>query len=545
MSETQQIEKQTNNQKKAVRSVITVLIIINIFSIAVGLFAWSKYQEGISENVNTPIAKWNFDLKLKNGPKNGEAEETQGPIDLADTIDFTHVKSGTIAPGTNGEFQVIVNTEGTETDVLYEVTISLTNCPRNITFSRVNENNVTTVLSAGGASNTTSRTLSFSQYLHVKPTNENGRHVETIRWNWPYEADVNETAANKTAWDTRDGADNGLQAEMTITAKGTEMLEESQTSPSISVNVGDTILYNPSGTYSWNIELAQAYGTGTNVLNSGTGNTFNIDTWKVLSVDSNGNIEMVPLSAKGNLVLQGAQGYNNGVKLLNDACSSLYGGSQGSGITARSICEQDFIKAGKKSQPNDTDESNDWTRYRAAFSNGYATYGYQKQNVFSQEYSHYPSIYALEKNSVIDGTTATTGLDSDKQTTAIEKNDYSATNGLLQATSIQPYQSYYEVSNYSSTSDLLDSSKASILLPNNGSISYWIANRAICLYESGCSYFLRCIYSGRLSANSLSGSGSYSVDTSMTGLFPVVSLNASVLQTTETENVYEVQQQYY
>ena len=171
MSETQQIEKQTNNQKKAVRSVITVLIIINIFSIAVGLFAWSKYQEGISENVNTPIAKWNFDLKLKNGPKNGEAEETQGPIDLADTIDFTHVKSGTIAPGTNGEFQVTVNTEGTETDVLYEVTISLTNCPRNITFSRVNENNVTTVLSEGGASNTTSRTLSFSQYLHVTKCN--------------------------------------------------------------------------------------------------------------------------------------------------------------------------------------------------------------------------------------------------------------------------------------------------------------------------------------------------------------------------------------
>ena len=46
---------------------------------------------------------------------------------------------------------------------------------------------------------------------------------------------------------------------------------------------------------------------------------------------------MVPATTpSGTVTLQGAQGYNNAVLLLNQACSSLYGNSS-KGITARSI----------------------------------------------------------------------------------------------------------------------------------------------------------------------------------------------------------------
>ena len=64
--------------------------------------------------------------------------------------------------------------------------------------------------------------------------------------------------------------------------------------------------------------------------NSSTGEDFNISSWKVLSIDNEtGTVELVPSApTTGTVYLGEAQGYNNGVKLLNDACSSLYGNSE-------------------------------------------------------------------------------------------------------------------------------------------------------------------------------------------------------------------------
>ena len=50
----------------------------------------------------------------------------------------------------------------------------------------------------------------------------------------------------------------------------------------------------------------------------------------MLSIDNEtGTVELVPSApTTGTVYLGEAQGYNNGVKLLNDACSSLYGNSE-------------------------------------------------------------------------------------------------------------------------------------------------------------------------------------------------------------------------
>ena len=66
-------------------------------------------------------------------------------------------------------------------------------------------------------------------------------------------------------------------------------------------------------------------GTDDVTLNSASGEAFNLTEWKVLSIE-NGKVELVPAKpTEGTVYLGQAQGYNNGVKLLNDACSSLYG----------------------------------------------------------------------------------------------------------------------------------------------------------------------------------------------------------------------------
>ena len=100
----------------------------------------------------------------------------------------------------------------------------------------------------------------------------------------------------------------------------------------VGLEVGSTVIYNPSGTYNWQAKYCSSTKTETTddvTLNSSTGEDFNISSWKVLSIDNEtGTVELVPSApTTGTVYLGEAQGYNNGVKLLNDACGSLYGNS--------------------------------------------------------------------------------------------------------------------------------------------------------------------------------------------------------------------------
>ena len=94
-------------------------------------------------------------------------------------------------------------------------------------------------------------------------------------------------------------------------------------------HVGDIVHYSPRGSYNWNAEYASSDQTGTTALSSADGGNFRVTEWKVLNVDEDtGKIDIVPTApTTGTVRLQGAQGYNNAVYLLNDACSNLYSDS--------------------------------------------------------------------------------------------------------------------------------------------------------------------------------------------------------------------------
>ena len=265
MKGTQEQQVKTKNNSKAMLHFIAiVLTVTTIVSLAIGLFAWSKYTANINGNANAAVAKWNFNLSLKSGSTTVTANQT---LNLATTQYETssHIADGKIAPGTSGTFDIEIDTLGTEVSMLYDVTIGMTNCPRNITFSKKGPGESSfTVISPmqTGDTNERTRTISFSKYLtlnDVTTANTNDTtFVETIKWEWPYEL-TSGTDDEKTAYDNRDKADSGITATLNITATGTEVMNTPLSTIAITdgnsntINNGDTVDVYAGGTTTINI----------------------------------------------------------------------------------------------------------------------------------------------------------------------------------------------------------------------------------------------------------------------------------------------------
>ena len=288
------------------------------------------------------------------------------------------------------------------------------------------------------------------------------------------------------------------------------------------LKVGSTVTYSPSGTYNWQAKYCSSEkteGTDDVTLNSASGQSYNITEWKVLSIE-NGKVELVPTNpTEGTVYLGQAQGYNNGVKLLNDACSNLYGNTS-KGITARSLNIEDIEKYMLEAKLTEAH----------LFANA-AKYGNQVSSAYTSS-KYYPVIYAEEKLSVINGNKKTTGLGMSEQTTRfIEKTDGGASNGFLNAsTSIQPYQTYWKKDNsYMKTAFRTAEGGANYYnLLINTSKDYWLASHCVYTDSSFCGFCMSSVDSGSVDAHfmcdSNDGTGRYSL-----ALFPVVSLNAGLL----------------
>lgn len=553
-----------NKSTNTILNLIAIILIATIIvSSAIGLYAWAKYKSKINGVADAQVAKWHFDLSNTEGTSLSET----GTIDLAETIDFEHVASNRIAPGTYGLFQMVVDTRGTEVNLLYEIEVALTDCPTNLNFYTDSEHK--NLISKEG------NKLTFAEYLtHTQAINYN--ETINIYWNWPYETlDGNNSS---TAGDAQDNLDQGKTVTMKITATGTQMLSKPvilgtvkngeteiisgrterlrvgdkttlsvtgeveevtysssdtevvtvdsstgevvavakgnaiititgkdsgrtitinvKVSSPISLNVGDTIKYTPSGTYNWDKALATSDQTGIDILQSGTGQDYNISEWYVYGIEGD-NVKLVPKVPTSTVRLHGAQGYNNAVKLLNDACSALYGNKE-KGITARSINIEDFENVMDKEKLKDVQKS--------------AGYNTQKYDAYTTKAKQYPEIYASEKNSVItkDGTTVenNNGLGLSEQTGFIYRTAENKNTGTITtAESIRPYQTYYNMS----SSDLeiaLGTTYKKVLL-NNGKPSYWVASRCVDLYLGSCNFFVHGVGNSNLgNCNMLSSLGS-------------------------------------
>ena len=259
------------------------------------------------------------------------------------------------------------------------------------------------------------------------------------------------------------------------------------------------VAYNPSGTYGWNKELAQydKYATGTEILNSATGEDFNVSEWRILDVDSEtGDVRLVPKNyAEGKVSLSGAMGYNNCVKLLNDACNALYSDSN-TGAIARSIKIEDIESIIAENIDLPTEITNPIQPYDAYSSDG----------------SFYPAIYENENLAVIDDDNPVSdGLGLSQQISFIQRaegtSETSNIGAITTATSIRPYNTYYGMDNDAFTTAL--GNKSRIILPYGSSTRYYVASRCIQPDSSSCVFSVRSVGSGHLRSSIMFDSNTY------------------------------------
>lgn len=301
------------------------------------------------------------------------------------------------------------------------------------------------------------------------------------------------------------------------------------------LEIGKKVTYTPSGEYIWKAKYCSSTKTeGTDdVTLKSSEDSFKISKWKVLKIDEKtGEVLLVPsVPTTGKVYLGEAQGYNNGVKLLNDACSELYGNSS-KNITARSINIEDIEK-----YMTDTAVA-DAHAYKNTASK--TTYGNQASSAYSKAYSYYPTIYAQEIKSVIDVTEKTSGLGLSEQNTFIERTDNSATAGKLQATtSIQPYQTFwFKDATYMQTA--FKDSYYNLIMPSRTRTTYWVASRCVNTYANYCNFYVRHVYSGSLGASIMCNSNG-STGSSSRPLFPVVSLSSKLITGDKTSG-FKVEQ---
>lgn len=312
------------------------------------------------------------------------------------------------------------------------------------------------------------------------------------------------------------------------------------------MEIGDIVEYSPSGSYEWKAEYATSYETtDEKYLNTelksgydqfGKPYEFNISKWKVFSMnESTGDVELVPVSStelERNVKLQGAQGYNNAVKLLNDACKYLYSDVD-KHITARNISIED-IEAKMTKQALEQAHS---------YQNIGAKYGKQIGKAYTAEYSKYPLIYGKEALSVITPENSSQeiivsdkkGLKMSEQIRFVEREVDSGNviGAVTTATSIKPYQTHWDKNNnemqgaFEGEGTGSKNANYSVCLPNGNKTYYWIASRCINTVPEYCFFNVRNVIDGHVCSYYGTDYYEFSVEFSRP-LFPVVTVEGTL-----------------
>lgn len=194
-----------NNGRKertAIFIIEAILILIIIIVSGIAIHAWAKYLSSKSEGAQSDVAKWYFKIKNVNG-QTMESGTINFPVTRLDNN--RAVKSGELAPGTYGVFQVIIDTTGTEVSLRYDVEVTLHDCPQNLVFYRITDENYSPEVlqslanindSIAGLQNLNMTKLSknnnllkIERFLPIKGAEKlaGGIYRETIYWVWPFE----------------------------------------------------------------------------------------------------------------------------------------------------------------------------------------------------------------------------------------------------------------------------------------------------------------------------------------------------------------------
>lgn len=163
-----------------------LLLILTIIFVLMGQ-SYSKYISQINGKGIIDVAKWAFKV-------NGQSNSITN-LNLLKTYNPTTLKDNKIAPGTSGNFDIVIDTAGSEVGIDYKVEfLNETNKPNNIKFKY--------------EGNTVSNIKELEEFLkgNISQDAENKIKTMTIEWEWEYETGkTKEEILAQDAQDTKDG----------------------------------------------------------------------------------------------------------------------------------------------------------------------------------------------------------------------------------------------------------------------------------------------------------------------------------------------------
>lgn len=220
-------------KKRRLISLILILLIVFI-SLSI-VYTNAKYTSTVNGNVTTSVAKYVFNVT---GTDSYNSTDTIENLTLAQTCDEKTLVNGKIAPGTQGDFDIVVDTSGAEVGINYEVTFSNNSehaLPKNLIFTLDGE------------------VWNFDKKITgtIDANAENKIVNHTVLWCWSYEtADDEGNTIIGDMLDTNDGK-NAFDYSFTVTATGTQakpLLEGEEPQPIHKHNydnlIGKTIIDN-------------------------------------------------------------------------------------------------------------------------------------------------------------------------------------------------------------------------------------------------------------------------------------------------------------
>ena len=274
------------------------------------------------------------------------------------------------------------------------------------------------------------------------------------------------------------------------------------------VKVGDYVAYKPdeldnNALTTLKTNLKNYSGASDNTTNSAIAR--DSLSWRVLDVDeTTGVVRLISATPTNKSIeLKGYNGYNNAVKLLDDACSTLYNSKLATKVQNLKIEDiQDKMK-------------------EKDYSKLYSEYG---KPPIPPENKKYPSILTQEKNQKVNGKEGT--LDLSKQDNYINQTD------VLEANSLELKTTVWAKTGENGTEVLT----ADDFEGDDGQIysdmfckdyTYWMSSRCVNATSGIAGFFVRYVNSGYVIALSLYGSYDYG-ESSTYAFRPCITLNSNV-----------------
>lgn len=189
------------NNEKLKKGIVIGVMLSSIAVLGIlGGSTYSKYFTKIDGTGNAVVAKWSFKANNKT--------QTMEHIQLTKAYDQNKILTNTIAPGTSGSFNIVLDATGADVAIDYAVTFNnLVEKPKNLKFSY------------GSTTGSSLKDLENALKGRIG-LNDPRTKTLTINWSWDYETG---TGSEKDINDAQDTLDAGKNFSFDITVTGTQV----------------------------------------------------------------------------------------------------------------------------------------------------------------------------------------------------------------------------------------------------------------------------------------------------------------------------------